>query len=73
MAKPNKYTWFAVDEDGHPYIFADSSKELSAKLGLCPSAVSSNYSRYANGAVKDCKFGRFPNDEEEENECLSMK
>lgn len=38
--KRTKYTWFAVDEDEHPYIFADTDRELAAKLGLCPSAVS---------------------------------
>ena len=68
MTKKHKYTWFAVDEDDHPYIFADSDRELSAKLGLCPSAVSCSYSRYKNGALADCRFGRFPNDEEEEDD-----
>ena len=66
--KRTKYTWFAVDEDEHPYIFADTDRELSVKLGLCPSAVGSSYSRYANGALADCRFGRFPNDEEEEDD-----
>lgn len=68
MAKKHKYTWFAVDEDDHPYIFADSDRELSAKLGLCPSAVSCSYSRYKNGLLKECKFGRFLNDDEDEDD-----
>lgn len=66
--KRTKYTWFAVDEDEHPYIFADTDRELAAKLGLCPSAVSCSYSRYKNGLLKECKFGRFPNDEDEDDE-----
>lgn len=68
MAKKHKYTWFAVDEDDHPYIFADTDRELSVKLGLCPSAVGSSYSRYKNGLLKECKFGRFPNDDEDEDD-----
>lgn len=61
-----KYIWYALNEDDHPYIFADTAAELERKMHLPKGTVRASYCKYKKGILKTQKFGRFLDDEDEE-------